>query len=204
MTARLATALGAALLLILAAPELAEAAQQVAAKGRASHLVWWQIALLVMAPLLIAMFLTMSSVVFIRRMNRSAMKPPMQTFAVLKWAAILGSVYGLAMQFGLQRAIADFTATRVYPEFLIIAGVLTGPLSVAVFEFVLKPYLRAKHPSLLAAVQVKHRSDLGHEGDTEPSDATIYQRAMTSATPDRPSNGSAVDATEDDTDRRRD
>ncbi len=39
MTARLAPALGAALLLMRAAPELADAAQQVAAKGRASHLV---------------------------------------------------------------------------------------------------------------------------------------------------------------------
>ena len=132
---------------------------------------WWIVLAIVAFPGVMAVLLTMASVIVIRRVNRADGNPPMKAGQIVKYTVLIGAFFGPMMQFGFQRLANWLTGQPIIWELLLVGFAITGMASMIAYEL-LRWQSQKRWPGLYALISVKHSSAAGHVGDTPEGDLT--------------------------------
>ena len=149
-------------------------AQTALLENNAIHAPYMVLLAITITPGAAAIFLTITSMVFIKRINRASGYSPLSVMKQVAWIIGLGAIWGPLMQFALQRLVADLTGLRLYWELIVTAPFITGIASIGIYDFILMPYLRKKYPAVYELLKVRHRKVEDIASDN--GDMTILER----------------------------
>lgn len=126
----------------------------------------------VLAPLLLAVLVTMISVIVWRRVNRSDKNPPLKSSKIVFWTIIIGIVYGSLFQWTMQEIVTAITGVVIQSKMIVLAAATTGLFSMAAYEALKWWAVKTDRMGLYHMVSVKHCSALGDVGDSDNGDLT--------------------------------
>lgn len=128
----------------------------------------------VLAPLLLAVLVTMISVIVWRRVNRADKNPPLKSGKIVFWTIIIGIVYGSLFQWTMQEIVTAITGVSVQSKMIVLAAATTGIFSMAMYELLKWWAAKTKRWTLYHMIAVKHNSSLGDVGDSDDGDITRF------------------------------
>lgn len=126
----------------------------------------------VLAPLLLAVLITMISVIVWRRVNRADKNPPLKSGKIVLWTIIIGVVYGSLFQWAMQEIVTAITGVVIQSKMIVLAAATTGLFSMATYETLKWWAVKTKRMSIYHMLAVKHCSALGDVGDSDNGDLT--------------------------------
>lgn len=136
----------------------------------------WYIALAIVAfPGILAVTLTMASVIVLRRVNRADGNPPVPARRVMRWTLLAGIIFGPLCQWGFQELSTSLTGVPMSWKLVIVAPFITGIAAMVAYE-ILRWAARDRWPGIYALISVRHDPRRGHAGESEPSDLTEWPR----------------------------